>query len=236
MQREKTYIASSHGYTHDVFGYYTAPPPIITISHVAGTYAELERLMSVLVSLARATHRAILLPRQGTFIGSDGQTYPRNIWNLFPIGDVEARFDVSILEPNYIEHAYAHLLPDYPQQAAQLSRVEELSLTHQWDSTEDRFMRPYEEVVDELLDAPYIRAKVVKLVLGMGKHRSAMGSWKNWDDLSGFPGEKVKTCKRIEVCGSPNRWPVCQAELDVLTSFLSANQESPFCAALCRDV
>lgn len=74
-----------------------------------GTEEELLTTMKLVIAVARITRRDILLPIRGVYIEKTSRMerllHRRAIWSLFPLREIEEKFQVTILEPNYLEHA-----------------------------------------------------------------------------------------------------------------------------------
>lgn len=155
--------------------------------------------MKLLISFALASNRAILLPRQGIYVASNGSLYPRNIWTLYPIGEVESRFGVKILEPNYVEHASSFLLPNSPEVAKELvSDVKELRVVVEVDDTPDLGMTSFWSLLDELITQPYRDAKVVRLI--WGPREDTLDKWRGRNEIPSTKDRgEVRVCKHIEV-------------------------------------
>ncbi|GAA5935999.1 uncharacterized protein JCM15063_002677 [Sporobolomyces koalae] len=107
----KLYISKAQGYWSDVDSYYTQPPRLLSIENVAGTEGELSHYFKMFFAAAHYSGRAILPP---TFVTvnevADLPSMARHSPSVFPLAHLETAFGVTVLEPEYVEHAQAHLL------------------------------------------------------------------------------------------------------------------------------
>ena len=109
---QRSYIAASGGFGSDVDDYYSTPPKIIKIADAYGTKLEVLHKMAILFAAAHYTGRAAMPPLLGIFsdlytphLESDPEVLDlqRYIYSLFPVTDLAAALNVSLVEPGYVE-------------------------------------------------------------------------------------------------------------------------------------
>ncbi|BGP14650.1 hypothetical protein JCM10213v2_002599 [Rhodosporidiobolus nylandii] len=113
----KLFVAMSEGFWNDLDGYYSRPPPLLSIDHLSGSQTDLKQLFRILLTAAHYTRRAITLPSHATILDLPlTSTSPvRASYSAFPLSQLAGApsagpIDVRILESGYVEHAMAHLL------------------------------------------------------------------------------------------------------------------------------
>lgn len=145
----KFYLAGFYGHWSDINSYYSKPPRILSIPTLSGTQIELEMTIQLLLSLAKESDRALLLPAQATLVSrsteDDGRSselrpeigstvaHRRNIYSIYRLEQLERESGVKILEPNYVAHATPFLVQEKKyDELVELARYQELDLRFQW--------------------------------------------------------------------------------------------------------
>ncbi|GAA5982235.1 hypothetical protein JCM10908_004795 [Rhodotorula pacifica] len=111
----KVYEAKTQGFWSDLEGYYSAPPPMITIERLSGSQELVIQMMKIMLAAAYYTHRSVLPPSHVTFLDLDNTTLApshitRRIHNAFPIPHLAEKLEVEILEPDYVLSAATELM------------------------------------------------------------------------------------------------------------------------------
>ncbi|GAA6010428.1 hypothetical protein JCM11491_006933 [Sporobolomyces phaffii] len=205
----KIYMAKAQGYWNDVDAYYTQPPPLLSIENVAGTAGELSHFFKLFFAAAHYSGRAILPP---TFLTvndvPDSPSLARHSPSTFPLSHLERAFGIRVLEPEYIEHAQAHLLGQSTLDhrttrddkmwnsksrkeqrrrtdiAVSLDRASEIDL---------RNYRTFYSLVTRLLQPDLASSPHIKLV---NADRSPF--WGTWL-FDALPVDHIRTCEQLEL-------------------------------------
>ncbi|BGP31664.1 hypothetical protein JCM10296v2_003438 [Rhodotorula toruloides] len=103
----KVFVAKAQGFWGDVDGYYTQPPPLLTVDHLSGTTEDVGQLMKILLTAAHYSNRTLLPPTHATFLDIPSSTSSssahstRQIYSSFPIPHIAEALGVGIVEPRY---------------------------------------------------------------------------------------------------------------------------------------
>ncbi|GAA5849840.1 hypothetical protein JCM8547_000582 [Rhodosporidiobolus lusitaniae] len=110
--RQKVYLAKAQGFWSDVEGYYSEPPPLISIDHLSGLQKDVLQLFKILLVVAHYTGRTILPPTTSTFLDVDSlfSTSTHRIHSSFPIPEISDALGVPIVEPTYPSFAVRELV------------------------------------------------------------------------------------------------------------------------------
>ncbi|GAA5965165.1 hypothetical protein JCM3765_002863 [Sporobolomyces pararoseus] len=205
----KLYMIKAQGYWSDVDNYYTQPPKILSIENVAGTSPELSHFFKLFFAAAHYTGRAVLPPVFLTVNEVlDTPSLARHSPSTFPLSHLERTFGIQVLEPEYIEHAQAHLLGQSaldPRKTREdkawnsVSRKEHKRRTNAAISLDRpsevdlRNYRTFSSLVNRLLQPDLAASPHVKFV---NADRSPFwGTWR-FDSL---PVNHLRTCENLEL-------------------------------------
>ncbi|GAA5914299.1 uncharacterized protein JCM6883_001804 [Sporobolomyces salmoneus] len=205
----KLYMIKAQGYWSDVDEYYTRPPKLLSIENVAGTPDELSHYFKVLFAAAHYTGRAVLPP---TFLtvheDRDTPSLAHHSPSTFPLSHLERAFGTQVLEPEYIEHAQAHLLGqstlDHRRTREDrawnsMSRREHRRRTNAAISLDRpseidlRTYRTFSSLVTRLLQPDLAESPHVKFV---NADRSPF--WGTWH-FDSLPVHHLRTCEHLEL-------------------------------------
>ncbi|GAA6064305.1 hypothetical protein JCM10212_002737 [Sporobolomyces blumeae] len=206
----KLYIAKARGYWSDLDGYYTSPPPLLSIGHLAATEADATQLFKLLLAVAHYTGRAVVPPSFVTITDlADSPFLARHAPSTFPLSHLERALGISVVEPHYVQHAQTHLagrsvldprtvredplcmgMPRHERKRRQ-------DLTVALASASEIDFRKYETfsaLVERLLKPDLVYSPHVTLV---NLDRDENPSWRSFDFTS-LPVGKVRACERLE--------------------------------------
>ncbi|GEM07604.1 salivary gland secretion 1 [Rhodotorula toruloides] len=110
----KVFVAKAQGFWGDVDGYYSQPPPLLTVEHLTATSEDVKQLMKILLTAAHYSNRTILPPSHATFLDVPSTTTSsahstRRIYSSFPIPHLGEALGVGIVEPRYLALAAREL-------------------------------------------------------------------------------------------------------------------------------
>ncbi|GAA6050270.1 hypothetical protein JCM3770_002763 [Rhodotorula araucariae] len=102
----KVFVSKTQGFWGDIDGYYSEPPPLLTVDHLSGSQDDLQQLFKILLTAAHYTSRALLPPTHVTFLdlpSSSNSTshQTRRIYSSFPVPHIAEALHVPIVEPQY---------------------------------------------------------------------------------------------------------------------------------------
>ncbi|GAA6012900.1 hypothetical protein JCM10207_008370 [Rhodosporidiobolus poonsookiae] len=224
----KVFVAKAQGFWSDVDGYYTRPPPLLTIDHLSGSEDDLLQLVKILLVAAHYTGRALLPPSHATFtsLPSSPSSPPptRRIFSAFPLPHLSAATRVEIVEPRYVALAAREIIGGSVLGNASEGQLRADVASEEgggWNSAEWRrrqeMVARLGEVVEldmrhtptlasllALLSRPSFsaaRAPTVKLI----NHDWPRSShpWRTWT----LP----RTVEHVRTCDELEKWPACDA-------------------------
>ncbi|GAA6031693.1 hypothetical protein JCM8097_001937 [Rhodosporidiobolus ruineniae] len=111
----KNWVAKEEGFWSDLDGYYTQPPPLLSIEHLSASQDDLKQLFRILVAAAHYTNRTLTLPPRSTVLSLPFSSSPspvRATYSTFPLAHLSSTpgLGVNVVESRYVEHATAHLM------------------------------------------------------------------------------------------------------------------------------
>ncbi|GAA6002103.1 hypothetical protein JCM10207_003075 [Rhodosporidiobolus poonsookiae] len=109
----KLWLAKDEGFWTDLDGYYSQPPPLVSIDRLTGSQADLLQLFKIVTTVAHYTNRAVLLPPYSTLLNLTSPSPVRPAHSTFPLAqlaDPSSPLGVRFVESRYVEHATAQLM------------------------------------------------------------------------------------------------------------------------------
>ncbi|GAA5898452.1 hypothetical protein JCM5296_000436 [Sporobolomyces johnsonii] len=204
----KLYVAKTEGFWTDLDGYYSQPPPLVSLEFLSGTRAEIEQLFRLLLAAAHYSGRAVLPPDHATITDLPSAPFVRDAYSTFPLAHIQQALNITMLEPDYVEHASSQLIGQSTLEPAEqredgwwdtlgwkererrrdasvaLTRVAELDM---------RQTHSFRELVDRLRSPDFRAAQHVQL---MNHDWPDAQQWKKWELPP--PVRRVTTCERLE--------------------------------------
>ncbi|BGP47753.1 hypothetical protein JCM10450v2_003618 [Rhodotorula kratochvilovae] len=102
----KVFVSKTQGFWSDIDGYYSNPPPLLTVDHLSGSQDDVEQLFKILLTAAHYTSRALLPPTHATFLDLPSSSpstshQTRRIYSSFPVPHIAEALHVPVVEPRY---------------------------------------------------------------------------------------------------------------------------------------